>query len=74
MYLFPVAERTRNLPAWSEYDLDSLSFSETWKMAHIILLVFMLFGSYLGWRSSSCSSAERSLVERRFFCSWAKCP
>ena len=42
-------------------------------MEHIILFVFMLFGSCLGWRSSSSPSAEGGLVERRFSCSWANC-
>ena len=73
MYLFPVVERTMNPPVWSDYDLDNLFISETGNMAHIILFVLMLFGSRLGWRLSSCSSLERGLMERRFFCSWAKC-
>ena len=74
MYLFPVEERTGNPPVWSEYDLNNLFMPEAESMELIILFVLMLFGSCLGWRSSSSSSSKRGLVEQRVFCSLAKCP
>ena len=56
-----------NLPVWSEYDLHMLSIDAT---VHIMSLVLMLLGSWLGDISAFKSSV--CLVERRFLNSWSR--